>query len=127
MGNVSLATLSSTSNFVGVVLTQTTIVIPSSFNGNVMIELALNVGSASQTAPTLAGTLGATPLDLLFNNTVNYWITPSSETVTKIISTSYWKIAGGGTITFSGGSTGAAGTVTVADLIIASISADLQD
>lgn len=126
LGNTALAVRSTTSNFM-VNLANNQVIIPPWFSGNIVIELALNVPSASQTAPTLTGTLGATPLNLLFNNTVNYWITPNSETVTKIISTSYWSCVQGGTITFSAGSTGAAGTVVVADLVVSSISSDLTN
>jgi hypothetical protein len=124
LGNVTLAALSTTSDF-GVTLTQTTIVIPPYFSGNVVIHLSMLTASASQTAPTFTGSLGATPLNILFTNAINAYVTPNSQIVDIIQCVSYWTIASGGTITISGGSTGAAGTVSVADLIVMAISSNL--
>lgn len=126
MGNVALAQLSPSSDF-GIQLTQTQIIIPPYFSGNICIELALVTSSISQTAPTFTGSAGATPLNLLFNNGANTYIVPNSEIVTVFQCVSYWTCATGGIITISGGSTAAAGACTVADLVVMAISSSLVD
>lgn len=126
LGNVALTSPSSTSDF-GVQLTQTTILIPPWFYGNICVVYTITGNSASQTAPTFTGSVGCSPLLIMNNDTANYYITPISETVATIQHVSFWTCVGGGTITIASGSIGSAGSVTSGDLYVMTISSNMTN
>lgn len=102
-----------------------------SFSGSVCITYSL-IGTLGQNAvdPTLTGSQGAVPLDLLNGNTTNQYSNMYSVTGTTMTNSSYWRITPNSSgqrpfITFSAGQEVA--LPTFGDLMILQISSDLDD
>lgn len=116
-----------TSSNLGTSLTATTIKFPSGFSGIVSVTYRTFGISAALTAPTLTGSLGVSPLNIIQGDTLNNTLN-SSVTSAVLEFTTYWSVVDPGNnvnpiITFSGGTFPTA-PLGVGDLLIQTIQND---
>lgn len=115
---LSNAVLTSTSAAnTGIVLTNTTITFPATFTGNVAVYYdALGTVGAATVAPAIAGTLGASALNIINSDTQNAIQGSFAAATTYLYESAFFQCVNGGRLTISGGTypTG----VVVGDLFI---------
>lgn len=117
-----IPTVKTSSNF-GTSLTNTTIVLPNTFAGNVKVDYFLYGASTAWTVPTMTGSNGVTVLNLYSSDSINYPAV-ASETGTTLFASQTFAVSplndgSSPTITFSAGTL--VGTQTGGDLFITTI------
>lgn len=119
----SIPSASSTSDL-GSTLTNTTITIPSSYTGSLLVSYNVYGSTGTVASATLTPSAGATALNLVNGNAFSN-LAPVGTNVSNLSQLAFFKCVGGGLITLSGGTL--PGSPSGGDLYVISIPATLTN